>query len=233
MDLSENGLDFIEVEEGYRSVAYRLPGERYYTIAFGHYGPDVRAGEVVTRARGGQFLRGDVAACVRAINALLKQLGLKLSQGKFDALVSLLFNCGTGILAPGRSLGDALRSPGLQDVPAAFMVYSHDSTGGINPGLIARRKAEVEMWNRGQTLGPASWLTRAELKDVRHLDKLRKVTRPTRAQESEITLLVDRLTGMRERIWRLADPASKTNDGRGWDCEDRRRRWESLHARTF
>lgn len=232
MKTSAHGVEFIEAQEGWSATAYHLPGEAHWTIGYGHYGADVHQGMVITRARGTELLRGDLATAERSIGTIMVVTrAWKLSQGKFDALVSLVFNCGSGVLAPGSSLGRALRTGRMTGVPEAMMLYVHDSTGAVSPGLVARRRGEVAMWKAGRAAGPASWLTKTELKRCQELDALRRVASPTVAQRTRIVRLVDLLAEQRQRVWRSAQPSPK-GDGKGWDHANRRARWESLRART-
>jgi GH24 family phage-related lysozyme (muramidase) len=137
-DLSSAGLSLIERFEGLRLAAYHLPGETYWTIGYGHYGPDVRPGSSISQAQAVALLRGDVATAVKAVRAL----GLTLTQGEFDALVSIAFNCGGGVLGPSTSLGQALRRHDLHGAADALLLYVHGSNGVRLQGLVDRRQAE-------------------------------------------------------------------------------------------
>jgi lysozyme len=88
-----------------------------------------------------EMLRRDLAPVVVAVNAL----GLPLGQNQFDAIVSASYNLGTGVLAPHRSLGQALRGIGELDVPQALALYDHAGPHRV-PGLTRRRAAEGTLW---------------------------------------------------------------------------------------
>ena len=48
-NISDNGLHFTAAFEGFRGTAYRAtPNEKYLTIGYGHYGPDVTPGKTIT-----------------------------------------------------------------------------------------------------------------------------------------------------------------------------------------
>ena len=52
MDISSKGLNLIKKYEGCRLTAYKpVATEKYWTIGYGHYGPDVRAGMKITQAQ--------------------------------------------------------------------------------------------------------------------------------------------------------------------------------------
>lgn len=71
--------------------------------------------------------------------------------------------------------------------------------------------------------GPAGWLTPSELSRIRELDGLRNGAGPASAgREAELVTL---LTEQRKRIWRAAKES-------GWERADRRKRYESILART-
>lgn len=96
MKTSANGLEFIKKEEGCKLTAYKLKGEKCYTIGIGHYGTDVQAGQTITMAKAMELLTQDVKGCETAVNGL--KPGFSFTQNMFDALVSYAFNRGTGKL---------------------------------------------------------------------------------------------------------------------------------------
>ena len=51
MKASGKIMDYIKEKEGCRLTAYQLSGEQYYTIGYGHYGPDVSKGQKITQAK--------------------------------------------------------------------------------------------------------------------------------------------------------------------------------------
>jgi GH24 family phage-related lysozyme (muramidase) len=74
--------------------------------------------------------------------------GLHLTQGQADALGSLVYNLGPGILTSGHTMGDALRSKNRMRIADAFLIY--DKAGGHSlPGLTRRRSAERAMYLKG------------------------------------------------------------------------------------
>ena len=49
---SDNGVALIKTFEGCRLTAYKpVSTEKYYTIGYGHYGPDVKEGMTITQAQ--------------------------------------------------------------------------------------------------------------------------------------------------------------------------------------
>ncbi len=137
MQYDSAGLKLTEMEEGFRSAAYQdVIGK--WTIGYGHTGPDVHPGLVITAAQGEALLNADIAWAVTFVNHVVTH---PISQGEFDALVDFTFNVGSGNL---------LRSTLLRDVNAGnvealrhdFEVY--DEAGSrVYPALLKRRDLEV------------------------------------------------------------------------------------------
>jgi lysozyme len=225
MRTSNHGVEFIAAFEGFVDHPYRDSGG-VWTIGYGHTGPGVSAMGTITRARGLQLLAGDVRSAERAVNAL----AIALRQSQFDALVSFVFNCGPGTLEPSRSLGRALRQPGMRGVPAAMTLYTRDNHGNVLAGLVRRRAAEGALF-RQPDRGPAGWLTPKELRRCRELDELRELPTRTPTQDRRIGVLIRELTAQRKVIWQKAQQRPR-GDGRGWDHRNRRQRYHSLLART-
>jgi lysozyme len=227
MKTSDHGVEFIASYEGFMDHPYADPGRGIWTIGYGHTGPGTQSMGRITHARALELLAGDLAIAESAVNGL----GVKLTQPQFDALVSIAFNCGGGIVAASTALGKALRSSGMSGVPAALRLYTHAGKKEL-PGLVKRRNAEAVMWgNTSAPTGPASWLTPVELRRCRELDELRKASNPTAEQERRTAVLVRVLTDQRKRIWHAAQPSPR-GDGNGWDFRDRRQRYRSLLTRT-
>ena len=96
-------------------------------------------------------LRGDLKRFEKAVNEGITTV--QLTQGEFDALVSLAFNIGTGNFAAStvrrkinenkyRSSDAAQRKTAIDEIEKAFLAW--DKSGGTPlPGLVARRQAEA------------------------------------------------------------------------------------------
>lgn len=134
MDLktSQDGIDLIKHFEGCRLQAYKpVSTEKYYTIGYGHYGPDVAAGMTITQAQAEQYLVEDL----RKFEAAVNKLNLKLNQNQFDALVSFTYNCGTG------NLNKLTLGRTVPQIGEALLLYNKAS-GKVLAGLTKRREAE-------------------------------------------------------------------------------------------
>lgn len=144
--LSKKGAEFIARFEGYRPDWYR-DAVSVHTIGYGHTGPLPMGFKApMGRAKALKLLQHDAEIAAKAVRAIKPPI---LEQTRFDALVSLAFNLGTGILEPTHTIGAALRRRGRRGTAAAFLLYDH--AGGTRlPGLTRRRKAEAELWTTGR-----------------------------------------------------------------------------------
>jgi lysozyme len=91
------------------------------------------------------MLVADAAVAAAAVKAIRPRI---LKQTRFDALVSLAYNCGPGVLAPTTTIGRAVRTRTRKGVAAAFLLYDH-ADGKVLPGLRTRRTAEAKLWSKG------------------------------------------------------------------------------------
>ena len=143
--ISEAGLALIKSFEGCRLTAYKcLPTEQYYTIGWGHYGPDVGAEQTITQEQADDMLRSDLCRYEAYVNdsGYCPQTDI-LNQAQFDALVSFCYNCGPGCL-------DSLcHDNATLDAMAADMLAYNKGGGKVLPGLVRRRQAEVDLFNSG------------------------------------------------------------------------------------
>ncbi len=93
MKTSSTGINFIKQFEGYKSVAYQ-DSVGVWTIGYGHT-RNVVKGQTITELQAVEFLKSDVSIVENALN----KWGFKLNQHQFDALVSLFYNVGTGMIS--------------------------------------------------------------------------------------------------------------------------------------
>ncbi|TKH42069.1 hypothetical protein C1I60_22490 [Paenibacillus terrae] len=67
--ISEAGLHLIKNSEGCRLEAYKpVATETYWTIGWGHYGPDVKQGMTITQAKADVMLVEDLAKYEAYVN---------------------------------------------------------------------------------------------------------------------------------------------------------------------
>ena len=139
MKTSQNGINLIKQFEGCRLSAYKpVSTEEYYTIGYGHYGADVKAGMKITQAQADAFLVADLAKFERAVN----KVGLSINQNQYDALVSFAYNCGAG------NLRKLVTGRTILQIADALLAYNKGG-GKVLTGLTRRRQAERALFLSG------------------------------------------------------------------------------------
>lgn len=153
MKTSERGIALIKQFEGCRLQAYKpVAAEKYWTIGYGHYGPDVAPGAIISPSQAEAYLILDLQKYENGVNAL----GLKLNQNQFDALVSFAYNCGIGNL---KRLCDNRTLPQIAD---AMLNYNKGS-GKVLAGLVRRREAERTLFLSGMGESSSDTLINADV----------------------------------------------------------------------
>ena len=136
MDISKTGLELIKRYEGLRLTAYKpVITEKYWTIGYGHYGPDVKQGMTITQDQADEFLKQDCASAVKSVNAL----NLPLNQNQFDALVSFTYNCGAG------NLKTLCKNRTIEEIGEKIVLYNK-AGGKVLNGLVRRRNEEQVLY---------------------------------------------------------------------------------------
>ena len=132
MKISQNGISLIKQFEGCRLMAYKpVPTEQYWTIGYGHYGPDVAPNSIITQGQADAYLLLDLQKFEKAVN----DTKLVLNQNQFDALVSFAYNCGAG------NLRKLVMGRTLLQIADAMLLYNKGG-GKVLSGLTRRREAE-------------------------------------------------------------------------------------------
>lgn len=136
------GLALIKQFEGCRLTAYKpVPNEKYWTIGWGHYGPDVQPGQTITQAEANRLLVLDCQNAADTVdNPAYCPLTAALNANQRDALISFTFNCGPGCLKT------LCRSRTLEQICEALALYNKGNGGQVLPGLVRRRRAEQELF---------------------------------------------------------------------------------------
>lgn len=138
MITSENGIRLLKEFEGCRLTAYKcLPSEKYFTIGFGHYGPDVKIGMRINMQQAEQILRNDLLRY--EANVMRYDRVYNWTQNEFDALVSFCYNIGSI---------DQLTNYGKRDkhTIATKMLLYVKSGNTVLQGLINRRIKEQALF---------------------------------------------------------------------------------------
>lgn len=142
MTLSIEGMTLIKQFEGCKLTAYKpVSTERYWTIGYGHYGPDVKKGQHITETEAERMFRNDI----KPVEALLNQMGINFRQQQFDALVSWIYNLGAANF--NNSTMKKFIKANAADIDITDQMVKWVRSGG-KPllGLKRRRVAEANHW---------------------------------------------------------------------------------------
>jgi lysozyme len=139
MNLSDDGLALIKRFEGLSLKAYLCPA-RVWTIGYGTT-RGVRPGQVISEAEAETMLRADVA---RFAQGVAERLQVPVTQGQFDALVSLAYNI--GLSAFGKSTLLRLLNDSKYSLAAEQFPRWNKAGGKVLSGLTKRRAAERAMF---------------------------------------------------------------------------------------
>lgn len=137
-------LAHIKASEGLRLTAYPDPGSRNgdpWTIGYGSTS-GVSKGMTITQAQADARLVQDLA---HAENTVSKLVTVPLNDNQFGALVSFVFNIGSGAFAKSTLLRK-LNARDYTAVPGELMRWTRND-GAVMPGLTKRRNAEAKLWN--------------------------------------------------------------------------------------
>ncbi len=139
MKTSPKGIALIKEFEGLRLKAYLCPGG-IWTIGYGHTA-GVKPGMVISEAQVEEYLKADLIAFENYLNGL----GLAINQNQFDALVSFIYNVGTGNFSSSTLLRKVRANPQDNSIMDEFLRWVY-SKGRVLPGLQRRRLAEMKLY---------------------------------------------------------------------------------------
>ena len=150
MKISKAGVDLIKQFGACRLLAYPDPktGGDPWTIGWGATGPGIGPGAIWEQSQADERLMQDIAKREDIVN---NAVTVPMTQGQFDAMVSIVFNVGSG--SPSRDgiirLKDGrpstlLRKLNARDYEGASVAFDSWISPGSNveKGLRRRRKAE-------------------------------------------------------------------------------------------
>lgn len=157
MKTSDAGIKLLKEFEGLRLSAYKcLPSEKYFTIGYGHYGPDVKLGMRITAEQAEQMLRNDLSRYEE--NVMRYDHIYHWSQNEFDSLVSFCYNIGS--IDQLTDYGKRSR----QTIAEKMLLYVN--SGGVKiQGLVNRRIKEQALFLSDQPImSPAREIARPTLR---------------------------------------------------------------------
>lgn len=146
---SEDLLNLMKEEEGYRNTAYDI-GDGMITIGYGHAEKiattNMVAGEtVISKKQAEEFLKEDLKSAKNGLNRLLnrwKKEGVRynITQGMYDSMISLIYNAGIGNFLKSEFI--QLVKDGKYDEAAEKLKTTYVSY----PGHVKRRLRESDLF---------------------------------------------------------------------------------------
>lgn len=143
------GVAIIKHFEGLKLKAYKCPAG-VWTIGYGHTGPDVMPGLIITEARADELLAADLAK----FEAGVARLAPVTTDNQFSALVSFAFNVGLDedddTIAEGLGDSTLLRKHNAGDYEGAAAQFAlwNKANGVVMSGLTRRRAMEADLYRR-------------------------------------------------------------------------------------
>ena len=125
--------------EGYRDVAYR-DSAGVLTIGFGTT-RNVKEGMTCTEEQAERWLREDLELAERFVSTI-PEID---TQGKFDAVVDFVYNCGIGAFENSNLLKKIKSHAPTEEIQAQFRRWVY-AKGIELPGLVKRRNWEAQRW---------------------------------------------------------------------------------------
>lgn len=139
---NQAGVDLVKYYESLRLTAYRdLKG--ILTIGYGHTGPDVFDGQIIDQPSAELLLKHDLST---AESAVINCVRSELTDNQFSACVSLVYNIGATAFAKS-TLVKLLNQKDYTGAAQQFLVWDK-ANGQVIGGLLARRRAEADLFNR-------------------------------------------------------------------------------------
>jgi len=142
MHVDDAGIKLIAAHEGVRLKSYRDSTGKW-TIGYGHTAT-AHAGQSITKQQALNLLREDLAVKEDCVE---QYVVVPLTQGQFNALVSLAYNIGCGGFRKSSVL-ELINKGRYQEAANAMKSYNR-AGGKVLAGLTTRRAAEVAMFTNG------------------------------------------------------------------------------------
>ena len=150
MKIDKYGEKLIKRFESCKLTAYKVDkNEKYFTIGYGHYGPDVKKDMKISKETADKLFRNDIKFFEDCVNNSVK---VKINQSMFNALVSFTYNVGYGNLKKS-SLLKYVNKKQFKKASNEFKKWNKCG-GKVLKGLVNRRKLEQVEFER-QGLSPS------------------------------------------------------------------------------
>lgn len=143
--ISERLIEFIKTHEGFSSTVYTCAGGKK-TIGYGHVVND--STQTMSETSAEFLLKTDLFKIRRRLIQDLENV--LITQGQFEALVSLSYNCGDLKKAAKKGWAALMK----KDMETAAIEFFSEEKGLVHAnktklrGLVNRRAAELTLWNK-------------------------------------------------------------------------------------
>ncbi len=138
--ITKEGIDFIKLWEKLMLKVYD-DGYGYLTIGYGHLWKKGTP-QSITEAQALELLRKDL---YHAESSVIRNTKIFLTNNEFDALVSFVFNCGSGAYQRSTLRQKLNRDEPRKEVANEFLKWIR-AGGRVSRGLLRRRIKEAEMF---------------------------------------------------------------------------------------
>lgn len=112
----------------------------FYTIGYGHCGPDVKPDDWWSDSKCEEVLQKDLEKFSESLNKILDENHITLTQNQFDALLSFTYNIGIGNFQRS-TMFKKLVDGDIAGAVVQFNRWVYDG-GVVRKGLVERRKQE-------------------------------------------------------------------------------------------
>lgn len=161
MITSTNGKTFLKNEEGVKLTVYK-DSAGYLTVGCGHKvlpEDNLKLGDTITQAQSDAFLAKDLKTAESGVNARCLS-GYSFTQNQFDALVSIAYNGGNGVLNTSDMKNllnyNTMYVQYTGSIPQSFsQIVANAFTYGLAQNLAARRNREADLFCKGTRYGHA------------------------------------------------------------------------------
>lgn len=142
MKFNDDGESIIREFEGCRLQAYPDLVNQW-TIGFGHSGPDVKPGMVISKEKAEELLLGDIRAFSNRVESIVHS---GLNDNQFSAAVCFAYNIREWATTPIFGL---LSRGDVDEAKKHWLLYDKKTLGGQKieiVGLKRRRQAELDLF---------------------------------------------------------------------------------------
>lgn len=141
MKTNKKGIELIKSFESCKLKAYKLQGEKYYTIGWGHScDKSITKDTVWTQEQADEQFLLDIAPREAVVRAIAVKKFSKINSNQFSALVSYTYNRGT------KGLQELVtNSNSIYEIGNNIPVY-WGSAVLYKKGILRRRKAEQQLF---------------------------------------------------------------------------------------